>query len=433
MIYKNRYIYIFLTGAFILAAALTSFWLYRTDSEIDLISFTISLVSLAISLMAFLISLNTFMSIDSVNKITKMDGNILENEDYVTSLGELMKVYDHETIEQTEHALFKELKSRLTKHSKTTLEFTETLQHFIDILVFFPALFLSKEVDKQNYENQMMEILELMDKKQKELTAINNGNRILVRETVKLIEGVIAYQHFIMNDQQHGDSLLLEVRGTLLKNAVTRTVYYNYLGLMYNKKAMVLIRSELGLKDSDLLAIDNAAFVKQNAYRIQGYEREQILMFLHHSRMAFQKALRHSREDPMWLGYITYNDSRTCFFQECMTREQGEESWLDIMEKSIDARSSLNILISEILHEKHKVTHLQAHYLYQEEIARLIKVNLTFAERMCGKTKLPVIYKGMDIIKDRTSSLNFYKDPHYPKLGSYQASIEDQRVNNRTD
>lgn len=424
---RNRYIYIGLTTAFILAAAVTSFWLYRSGSEIDLISFTISLVSLTISLMAFLISLNTFMSIDSVNKITKMDGNILENEDYVTSLGELMKQYDGKTVEETERAIFDSLNTRLTKHSKTTLEFTETLQHFIDILVFFPALFHSSSANTASYERQMAEILRLMDKKRRELTAINNGNRILVHETVKLIEGVIAYQRFVMNGQKEADSLLLEVRGTLLKNAVTRTVYYNYLGLMYNKKAMAIIHRELSLTDKDLLTIEHATVVRKQGQSIPGPAREQALMFLRHARHAFKKALQSSREDTMWLGYITYNDARTCFFQECLTGERQEERWDSILVRSIDARSTLNTLIEEILGAKRDDTHLQKHYRYQEEMARLVMVNLSIAERAGTDSSRSVIYRGIELTDDARSPLPFYTDHDYKRLSAFQADIEANR------
>ncbi|WP_156854361.1 hypothetical protein [Oceanobacillus sp. AG] len=44
------------------------------------------------------------------------------------------------------------------------------------------------------------------------------------------------YQQLIAIEKTDNTIPLLSVRGSMLKNAVTKTVYYNYLGLFYNKK-----------------------------------------------------------------------------------------------------------------------------------------------------------------------------------------------------
>lgn len=51
---------------------------YHVDIEIA--DSFISITSLVISLVALIISMITYFAIDSVNEITSMEGNVLENE-----------------------------------------------------------------------------------------------------------------------------------------------------------------------------------------------------------------------------------------------------------------------------------------------------------------------------------------------------------------
>ena len=58
--------------------------IFESDSVGELMPFIVSIVSLIIAVLAFDISMKTYSSIDAVNSISKMDGNIMENEDYRT-------------------------------------------------------------------------------------------------------------------------------------------------------------------------------------------------------------------------------------------------------------------------------------------------------------------------------------------------------------
>ncbi len=68
-------------------------WVYYLKEGKDLLSFTISTVGFCIALLALFIAVRTYTSIDSVNNISKMEGNILDNEHYVTSLPELINQF----------------------------------------------------------------------------------------------------------------------------------------------------------------------------------------------------------------------------------------------------------------------------------------------------------------------------------------------------
>ena len=58
---------------------------FQPDGAVgELIPFIVSVISLLIAFLAFSISVKTYTSIDSVNSMTMMDGNIMENENYRT-------------------------------------------------------------------------------------------------------------------------------------------------------------------------------------------------------------------------------------------------------------------------------------------------------------------------------------------------------------
>ncbi|MDV2886347.1 hypothetical protein RYX45_14245 [Alkalihalophilus pseudofirmus] len=430
MIYKIRHLYIFFTILLTLTAIGFSFWIYQNADTVDPISFTISSISLMIALMGFFIALNTFTSIDSVNKITKMEGNILENEYYVTSLASLMKEYHYSSLTETEAKIFTHLEKKFKKESKTAIEFTESLIHFVDIIVFFPALFSAADIDKPKYEQKMEKILKLMNKRKDDLISINTGNRIQMSETVKLIEGVIAYQNLVSHNKFDGDSVLLEVRGTLLRNAVTKTVYYNYLGLLYNKKAMAIIRRELGLEGKDLLDIENLIQVQQNIDKITGNERELAHMFLNDSREAFRQALIHCKEDHMWIGFIKYNDARSCFFESLFKEKKLDLQWDECMKGAIAARSKLNILITEVLKSEREPSHLQRSFQFQEELARVVRLNILIAINENHKSDIPLTYKGVDITQHTSLKNKFHEDEQYPILAKYQNHIMEYITSN---
>ena len=52
------------------------------DSVNAIITFSIGVMSLIISVVALIVALSTYFSIDSVNKISSMEGNVLCNENY---------------------------------------------------------------------------------------------------------------------------------------------------------------------------------------------------------------------------------------------------------------------------------------------------------------------------------------------------------------
>lgn len=217
---------------------------------------------------------------------------------------------------------------------------------------------------------------------------------------MKLIKYVMNYQRLINTNEYKVASSLLEVRGTMLKNPVTQTVYYNYLGLFYNKKAMIILREKLNLGSRDIFEIEVLNEVKRNIHRLDGEEIELFTMYLTESKKAFRRALDNSEDDIMWDGFIKYNDARSTYFLH-LTGHAGQlEDWQMLMNEAIVARGRLNFLIQDIL-ETQTSTFLQEEFIYQEYLARLVNINILLMEEKD--------------IPDTVGNIK-YHNPHYSGL-----------------
>ena len=125
----------------------------------------------------------------------------------------------------------------------------------IDLIIFFPAVFNAKNTDKVKYDNEMEKIIKIAEDKHDIIKYISKGNSIQIKETIKLFKGVISYQKYVADNNFNVNADFLHVRGPILRNPVTKTIYHNYIGLYYNKKGMQLLRDELGSGKEDLLSI----------------------------------------------------------------------------------------------------------------------------------------------------------------------------------
>lgn len=60
----------------------------------NLITFVVTILSMLVALLAYHISVKTYISIDAVNAISRMDGNVMENENYRTSIISIVRKFD---------------------------------------------------------------------------------------------------------------------------------------------------------------------------------------------------------------------------------------------------------------------------------------------------------------------------------------------------
>jgi hypothetical protein len=338
---RKQWLYFFTVLIALVLGFVFAVWLFQYKEQVDITSFTVAVLSGVISLVALFIALQTYLSIDSVNNITKMEGNILDNEHYVTSIPEFIETYPHTSETELRDAVLAELKLKLKSQSKTAVDFADTLQSMIDILVLFPAMGLTKDSAPA-----ITAIIADMKEKASDRTAAL-GKRVA------------------------NTNGLLKVRGPVLRNPVSATVYHNYLGLYYRKCAVSL----LGEKDAvDVTSLRNW---QEAAKAIKPANNERLKRYLALAEEAFDKALLRSHDDPMWLGYILFNQARTAFIRVMVLGESAEKA-LALMQAAIDARTTLNELIADVVGTS-EMTVLQQHYLYQEEYARQLFVNYCLA------------------------------------------------------
>jgi hypothetical protein len=410
-------------------SAFLGVWVYFLKEGKDLLNFTISTVSFCISMLALFIAVRTYTSIDSVNNISKMEGNILDNENYVTSLPELINRFKSKDEKTLDKELFDLVEYKLKKESSTAALFADSLQYMVDLIVLFPAVFNASDNDKITYKKRMNKILSLVDNRLDILHSVSKGNSIQITETIKLFKAVVSYQSFVADGNFNIHADLLHVRGPILRNPVTKTIYHNYLGLYYNKKGMHLLKESLNMGKLDILSIDGLCLVNDQIWSISPSIVEEVSMYLKSACNQFDRALNISSEDIMWPGFINYNKARTLYFLSLLSGT--ETKWLEIMDEAIEFRSRLNRLIDEILTTerstppKIKDTHLRGFFLYQEELARVVKLNLIFSDNATKQTKAPAFYKGINVIKvsKETASDLFMKIQSFSTVKVYQEKI----------
>ncbi|MBB1275380.1 hypothetical protein [Pseudoalteromonas sp. SR43-3] len=420
----------------VLLSAFLAVWVYDLKEGKDLLSFTISTVSFCIAVLALFITVRTYTSIDSVNNISKMEGNILDNENYVTSLPELINQFKSQNENTLEKEIFDSIEHKLKKESETAVLFADTLQYIIDLIVLFPAVFNASETNKVLYKKRMDTILSEVDRRCEILHSVSKGNSIQITETIKLFKAVVSYQSFVADDNFNIHADLLHVRGPILRNPVTKTIYHNYLGLYYNKKGMHLLRESLNMNSVDILSIDGLELAQKNINTIEPSILEEVSMYLKSAAEQFDKALKVSSEDVMWPAFINYNKARTVYFLSLLSNTK--LNWLDILDEAIESRSRLNRLIDEILMiDRSKPanivsTHLREFFLYQEELARTVKLNVLLSNNLTRQNNAPIIYKGInisDISNEKLTDL-FVSIQKFSTVSIYQEKIISRLKNN---
>ncbi|PKG66680.1 MULTISPECIES: hypothetical protein [Pseudoalteromonas] len=420
----------------VLLSAFLAVWVYDLKEGKDLLSFTISTVSFCIAVLALFITVRTYTSIDSVNNISKMEGNILDNENYVTSLPELINQFKSQDENTLEKEIFDSIEHKLKKESETAVLFADTLQYIIDLIVLFPAVFNASEINKELYKKRMDTILSEVDRRREILHSVSKGNSIQITETIKLFKAVVSYQSFVADDNFNIHADLLHVRGPILRNPVTKTIYHNYLGLYYNKKGMHLLRESLNMNSVDILSIDGLELAQKNINTIEPSILEEVSMYLKSAAEQFDKALKVSSEDVMWPGFINYNKARTVYFLALLSNTK--LNWLDILDEAIESRSRLNRLIDEILMiDRSKPanivsTHLREFFLYQEELARTVKLNILLSDNLTRQNNAPIIYKGInisDISNEKLTDL-FVSIQKFSTVSTYQEKVISRLKNN---
>jgi hypothetical protein len=171
----------------------------------------------------------TYVSIDAVNALSSMEGNVLCNENYNAEYMLLVEQYDDCLTQlDLQNKLFYDLDEHLKKHGKTCMEFTDSIQFFLDRLLWLAYL----DTKREDYRSSVMDIIEKIEKKYNDFNAISNGNQYVLREHIKLIKNVLNHQSVSHEGKElDANGKMLNIRGRMLINGVSKTIYYDYLGL----------------------------------------------------------------------------------------------------------------------------------------------------------------------------------------------------------
>ena len=348
--------------------------------EMNTIDFMVSITSISIAFIALIVALSTYFSIDSVNNLTKMEGNVLENEDYTISIAEIVNKYDQKTAEEAADAVFTDLETKFSKkNSNTAVKVAKNLQSFIDVIIIFPSLFDTKNRYHEKNMERMKRLLDQMDNRIDNLLSVSVGNLTLIEETQKLIKAIVYYQKFAKTKDLKPAADLLEVKGSIVKNSVTRTVYYNYLGLFCLKKVFSELQYELDLEDYNLNEISTIEIIVGKRNELNDRSIELLSIYLAEAEESFKQALKNSNNDFIWQAFVTYNQARVLFWKQLLLNSDDEKAWVTSMDKAIYARKRLNLFSDDILEGED--TYIKGHFKYQEYLANLVKFNYCIATK----------------------------------------------------
>lgn len=192
---------------------------------------------------------------------------------------------------------------------------------------------------------------------------------------------------------------------------------------------MYLLKKSLNMGSIDILSIDGLDFVKSKIDSFLPSIIEEVVMYFRSACEQFDRALEISSEDVMWPGFINYNKARTLYFLNLLS--ESKESWISVMDDAVESRSRLNRLIDEVLTENQAGqtevfdTHLRQFFLYQEELARVMKLNLMLSDRNKKSKTSPILYRGTNIENVQKEDLIklFVNVDSFPAVKSYQRIV----------
>ena len=275
------------------------FWAYTEKFQGDWINLT----SFVISVIALIISLVTYISIDAVNQMTTMDGNVLENENYTVAYSEMLGQFDDcETKEAFQKRLFDVVRNGFKYNCSTCIQYADNIQNLIDHIIWFAYL----DFSDIKFTRELDKLIKRVDKKLIEYCNLSNGIQYTLQENVKLVKRVLNYQ-MRRSLTQGNISNFEDIRGKMIRNPISQIVYYDYLGLNYRSKVNQLLKACGSSKDEFTPEYMRDVYV----FKYSDTDMENIKTLLRKARQAFKAAEELSNGDILWRSYISYNMART--------------------------------------------------------------------------------------------------------------------------
>lgn len=343
----------------------------------NLITFVVTILSVVIALLAYHISVKTYVSIDAVNAISRMDGNVMENENYRTSLLSVMRRFNSKSKEEICDSLLGYLEEQFDEGCiNSGARLADSVQRMIDIIVLFSFVIERKRAKgPASAEIRRIEaLIETIEERVDDFEQLSEGSCILLRESVKLLKAV--YEHQCYEAGYHpsdGSVTLMDVRGVMLKNAISRTIYFNYMGLFFMSKSMNTISKCIAGDAADVFSIDVAPKLVNLP---SSPDRSLAVIYLEEALRNFTNAVEPIRDELMWNAFIQYNKARAEYLLSMLGA--GSYDWECTLKTAIDYRSKLVVVLDDILGLDEK-TYFQRAFADQLKMARLMWVRLGMA------------------------------------------------------
>lgn len=318
------------------------------------------ITSFVISYVAFVFSMFTYYSIDAVGSVTAMDGNVLENEDYAVAYEEMIDIFiDKGDSETYAKELFKVVKC--PRKTKSCIVFADYLQKILDHIILFAYIDLNDEDIKRECD----QLVKTISKEAKRYGRLSNGINYQLNENVKLIAYVLDYQKLRSEKRDWEFSKLENVRGNMLKNPISRILYYDYLGLDYRRKAAKILNA-CGDTTSEFSTEHMRAIMN---YEYSEEDKKHASCLIERTDMCFAKAQELAQENILWEGYISYNKIRVEIMKYLLDQRDSKEDILAELDRIIRVRENVEYLFHR------KDSYLNSQFAEEVRMAKTLKMN----------------------------------------------------------
>ena len=286
----------------------------------------IPIMSFIISCITFTFSMITYFAIDSVRNITSMEGNVLENENYTVSYEEMINEFN--IIKEQKEFTEKLLETIKCPHKTTScMAFSDCLQKILDHIILFAYI----DMNDKEVNSQCNCLIDTIEKEAKRYNKLSNGIRYQLDENVKLIKYILKYQEISSDAEWDIYSKIENVKGRMLKNPISKILYYNYLGLDYRRKAARIIA--LNRDSENEFGVDNMRIIKKCEY--SDWDIKHFVWLIDMADHCCREAQKYTKDNLLWEGYISYNKVRLVIMKYLLFPETNE-SFLYTLNRSRD-------------------------------------------------------------------------------------------------
>lgn len=366
----------------------------------------IAIISLDVALIALYISLRTFYSIDEVNAISRMDGNVMENPRYRPNILRAVFRFPQIGFKETSEALMSHMEDLFHDKSKQSgAHLADSVQEMADMMVLVPFFIQTNDRDASGIHlERVSKLLATIRNRVENYKEISDGSCKLLEETVSLVDSVFAYQKMTATGVSD-PSKLLEIRGSIFINPVTIILYNNYLGLYFLQRATSLLCShQTGLSLRQMIEC-----AKESTFEA----KSMALVYASKASDSFKRAKENIGDDMIWTAFVSFNISRAEYMKKTINESLGDitnDEWETYIDESIRSWMTSNKIIAE--HFASKLDAVQVSWLQQALISQENKVRLSKVVFQMMRQEPLADYNGKAWVEHYSDILNtsFFKN-----------------------